>query len=844
VPVAITEAATVDSTSKVTLHGSVDPGGLKTEYHFEYGETISYGTSVPIPDESVGSGTEYVEVSQSIEGLKGRTPYHYRIVATNADGTFPGVDRTFGTTPPTATTGAASEVHSSVATLHATVNPEGLATTYYFEYGTSSSYGNRMPLRAEEIGSGTVGVQVSAAIRGLTGNEIYYFRVVAKNIAGTVYGEDETFTTAPSEWGAETLPQPGESSEEREAYGVSCVQSNACVAVGSYWSLGVDTDVTLAELWNGETWSVMAIPNPPGLEEGWKDGRYALLRGVSCLTTSDCVAVGYYRNTGEEEYLESTGEKVEPLAEHWNGSAWTMMPVATPSGADAGWLEGVLCTSSTECTAVGSFKDSSGIEETLAERWNGSKWEEQSIPNPSGATKSELLAVSCTSSAACTAVGSFKNGSGVEETLAERWDGSGWTIQPTRNPTGTEASNYLSGVSCTSPTVCTAVGTHVSSLYDATLAERWDGSEWSVLPTPEPSPSEGTRLFGVSCTSASVCTAVGSNFNPTTSERGAQPLGERWNGTAWSLLEVAALPEPPEWWHESWLYAVSCADSGACTGVGNNLSAPKGGWSYQIAFADQKLTPPFASFSVAPSPTAGQLVAFDGSASSDPGGTIVSYEWSFGDGQSASGATPSHAYVEPGNYTVTLKITNAENKTGEISHTITVAKALPIAAFSVTTTSPTAGQSVAFDGSASSDPDGPIANYEWNFGDGESASGATPSHIYAKPGSYTVTLKVADDEGKTGEVSHLVNIAQPVSLSSQPVSLSSQPVSLSSLTTPLSKENTEPAPKPKSKPLTNAQKLAKALKACKKYKSKGKRVSCKKAARKKYRPVKKKNKNK
>jgi PKD repeat protein len=773
-PVAITEAATVISTSKVTLHGSVDPGGLKTEYRFEYGETTSYGTRVPIPDESVGSGTEYADVSQAIEGLKGRTPYHYRTTATNAEGTFHGVDRTFGTTTPMPTTGAASEVHSSGATLHATVNPEGLATTYYFEYGTSSSYEHRTPSKGEEIGSGTVGVQVSAAIHGLTGNGTYHFRVVAKNAAGTVYGEDETFTTEPPEWDVQTLSQPGESSEEREAYGVSCVQSEACVAVGSHWSLSVHTDVTLAEIWDGETWSVMATPNPPGLEEGWKDGRYALLRGISCLTTSDCVAVGYYRNTGEEEYLESTGEKVEPLAEHWNGSTWTMMSVAAPSGADAGWLEGVSCTSSTECTAVGSFNDSSGVEDTLAERWNGSEWTTQTTPTTSG---SGLKSVSCTSLTECTAVGSFTNGSGVEDTLAERWNGSKWTIQPTRNPTGTEASNYLSGVSCTSPTVCMAVGTHVSahlsSFLEATLAERWDGSEWSVMPTPEPSPSKGSNLFGVSCISTSACTAVGDNYNPTASEQGAQPLGERWNGTTWSLLEVPALPEPPEWWHESWLYAVSCADSGACTALGNSLSAPKGELSHQIAFAEQELTPPFASFSVTPSPTPGHPVTFNGSSSSDPGGTIVNYEWSFGDGESASGATPSHTYAKPGRYTVTLKVTDAEGKTGKVSHTITVAEAPPTAAFSVTTLSPTAGQPVAFDGSASNDPEGPIASYGWSFGDGESASGATPSHTYDHAGDYTVTLTVTDAEGKTGKVSHLVRIAEVAPLASFSVTSSS-----------------------------------------------------------------------
>ncbi len=208
-----------------------------------------------------------------------------------------------------------------------------------------------------------------------------------------------------------------------------------------------------------------------------------------------------------------------------------------------------------------------------------------------------------------------------------------------------------------------------------------------------------------------------------------------------------------------------------------------------------------------------------------------------------TGADPSHTYAKPDTYTVTLTVTDAEGKTGKVSHLVRIAEVPPIAAFSVSTPSPTAGQPVAFDSSASSDPGGAIASYEWSFGDGESASGATPSHTYAKAGSYTVTLKVADDEGKTGEVSHTVTVAEPPPLVSSPPTVT-QPVSLE-LTAPISnKASTEPETQPKPKPLTNAQKLAKALKACKKYKSKGKRVSCEKAARKKYRPVKKKSNSK
>ncbi len=586
-PVAITEAATAASAGKMTLHGSVDPEGMPTEYHFEYGETTSYGTSVPIAAASAGSGTEYVRVSQPIEGIKAQTTYHYRIVATNAGGTFDGVDRTFGTTPPTVTGRPASKIRGGKATLNATVNPEGLATSYYFEYGTSSSYGSKMPLRNVALGSGTTNVAVSAAISGLVGDTIYHFRVVAKNVAGMAYGEDGTFTAKPSEWGAQVLAQPANSSDEQKGESVSCVQADACVAAGAYWSLGVHTYVTLAEAWNGESWSVMRTPNPPGLDEGYRDDRYALLSSVSCVSESDCVAVGYYRGAGEA---------VEPLAERRDSNEWTMMPPAVPSGAAAGWLKGVSCASSTQCTAVGYYETSAGVKEALAELWDDSEWSIQPTPKPTGASGARLTGVSCASSTQCTAVGSYEASSGADETLAERWDGSEWSIQTTANPTGTKASNSLSDVSCASAADCMAVGAHLYKATSATwtetpLAENWDGSEWSVLSIPvKSSKNTSSKLVGVSCASASACTAVGADFKKV---GGIQPLGERWNGTQWIHLKTVVLEEPHGWWHESWLTGISCAQADACTAVGSNLSAPPEELSLSVGFAEQEFIPPY-----------------------------------------------------------------------------------------------------------------------------------------------------------------------------------------------------------------------------------------------------------
>jgi len=199
-PTATTEAATGVSPHNASLHGSVNPHGLATTYQFEYGTTTSYGSKSPASPTSVGSGASPVAVSRSLGSLEGETTYHFRVVASSEAGETLGEDRTF-TTPaaiPYAGIEVAYDIGFHRATLHAIVNPDGLATTYQFEYDTSTEYGSVIPASPKGIGSGLTYVDVSDAVTGLEPLTTYHFRVTATNAAGTVHSNDRVFETAPS----------------------------------------------------------------------------------------------------------------------------------------------------------------------------------------------------------------------------------------------------------------------------------------------------------------------------------------------------------------------------------------------------------------------------------------------------------------------------------------------------------------------------------------------------------------------------------------------------------------------------------------------------------------------
>ena len=321
--------------------------------------------------------------------------------------------------------------------------------------------------------------------------------------------------------------------------GVSCVSSNSCVAVGYYYN-GSSYE-TLIESWDGAEWSLVPSPSP--------STGYNYLNGVTCTSSSYCIAVGAY-------YDPPSG--LQTLIESWDGTEWSVVPSPNGSSADNS-LGSVSCVDPTNCVAVGSFDDDSApITQSLIESWNGSAWSIVSSPNP-GSETNLLSGVSCTRHN-CMAVGFYldapnENPNGTNETLAESWNGSEWSVVHSPNPDARLGGSQLQDVSCKSATWCEAVGSDpVGADPGTALVETWNGSSWKVIST------FGTALNGASCVNRSDCVAVGS---APSSHHQQRTLVYGWNGS--NVFDVSS-PNPRQ--HDGF-GAVSCVSAAYCVAVGN-----------------------------------------------------------------------------------------------------------------------------------------------------------------------------------------------------------------------------------------------------------------------------------
>ncbi|HXW34908.1 MAG TPA: hypothetical protein VEJ87_10055 [Acidimicrobiales bacterium] len=333
------------------------------------------------------------------------------------------------------------------------------------------------------------------------------------------------------------------------------------MAVGYYYSTP-DVPFTLAELWNGSSWSIVPTPTPSGAIGGE-------LLDISCASTDSCLAVGgYYFTSGPEQ----------ALAEFWNGSSWALEDPQQPSGVNGAELSGVSCLSTSSCMTVGHvITGSSTASNTLVESWTGGNWSiVPTPPNPTGYVGASLSGISCVSVNWCVAVGdSSSTGSPAYTSLAEEWNGSSWTIEttPLFGTTGDYFPNELFDVSCWAVNACTAAGAVGPQAFNGALVEGWNGSSWTVQTTPSRHGISITdQLSGISCSSSTECQGVGSEIDDAT--QATDTIAERFSAGSWSREGSIPGPAGPT----DLMHSVSCASSTDCIAVGY-FKTSSGSWS-------------------------------------------------------------------------------------------------------------------------------------------------------------------------------------------------------------------------------------------------------------------------
>ncbi len=317
--------------------------------------------------------------------------------------------------------------------------------------------------------------------------------------------------------------------------GLSCPSATRCIAVGQFGSSTEGPTTPFAESWNGRRWTARMLALP-----AWAQS--ATLDAVSCSSLGQCTAVG--------TATVRRGDMERSLVEVLRAGSWK---VQTDAGAANTTLLGVSCASTSACLAVGVQSD-----QLFSEAWNGSAWAVENVPGPASAGAGQLQSVWCGSPTVCEAVGYAQNAYGQESAgVAEAWNGTSWTAQvPALAAYGPAGATYVddqfNGLWCDSATDCTAVGINAQN----TLAEQWNGSIWTIQSTPNLPRANDNLLTGVACTSRVICLAVGYAQRGRDHALAATQTGSTWQAASTPRSEGRRLA------------AVACAAPTICIAVG------------------------------------------------------------------------------------------------------------------------------------------------------------------------------------------------------------------------------------------------------------------------------------
>jgi hypothetical protein len=261
--------------------------------------------------------------------------------------------------------------------------------------------------------------------------------------------------------------------------------------------------------WDGANWTGQEVPDPAG-------GSSTLLIAVTATSTANAWAGG--------RYISSTASNIQPLIDHWNGTAWAASSSPALPGGEGGAVLDLSTSSATDAWGVGLLLQATNQRGILTEHWDGKAWTQVPAPVPAGDVPgAEATGVADISPTNAWMVGNPAGITASGPAWIQHWDGKAWTVAPVA---GMPAGSQLSAVRALSATNVWAVGTTANS----PLILHYDGTSWTVQ-SGIPSPGTSSELQSVAVTSTGAM-AVG-QFTDTS---GTHPLMLLWNGTTWAQL--------------------------------------------------------------------------------------------------------------------------------------------------------------------------------------------------------------------------------------------------------------------------------------------------------------------
>jgi hypothetical protein len=327
-------------------------------------------------------------------------------------------------------------------------------------------------------------------------------------IAGLAVGA--AVIAAGSAAGPAALASPRASSGAGSLRAVDAVSASNMWAVGSAYT--GSTSGSLIEHYAGHGWQIVPSPNPAGATSVY-------LQSVDAVSASNVWAVGY----------SSVGAASRTLIEHWNGTAWKIVGSPNASGTGGSYLYAVRALSASNVWAVGYDQPSFT---TLVEHWNGLKWQIVASPNPGGSQGSWLYGIDASAAGKIWAVGYWTEGQ-TTSTLVEQWNGSSWAIVPSPSPGGSGAVSALQAVRSVSASNAWAVGYLYNGSSTTTVSEHWNGTQWQVVASPNPTGAAATSLVAVDAPSATDMWAVGDSTNGSSV---TSTVIEGWSGAGWKVV--------------------------------------------------------------------------------------------------------------------------------------------------------------------------------------------------------------------------------------------------------------------------------------------------------------------